>query len=346
MVISANLKKRGIDTMNKRIFVSDLSEYFTKQIEEAFFVRDIDIRRSSGQKEYLFLLLQDKTGLVGAIMWKEYLKEEFLKYKGCAVMIKGMVLKNQQEQNELLITSIIPVEDYKQGEFVNGLTEEDTKKFLEYLHSYIENVQNKGYRTLLQQIFNKEENLFATLPVTLKGHHCYNGGLLVHTISVTSLVRYMSRTLAAYNYHPSYRIPYDSSLLVTAGLLHAIGIVKMIMPFPDLKRDNTSILLSLHEHTLQYMQEKFLELEKGTLSAEEKMLLIHTIGCVYESVERKPMLREALLLREAYQLLISVSNLEYFMSCHAGEEGSIFDEQMSNYLYLQAAGKEDTNANE
>lgn len=321
--------------MKKKLYVTDLPSYFTRQIEELFFVRDLALEKSSVQKEYLDLYLQDKTGTVGGIMWEEYIKKEFLHYKGRIALIKGIVVQNQKEQYEILVTSIEPAEDYDQGEFVNGLTEEDTKKYLGYLHSYIENVQSEGYRTLLQNIFSKDEALFALLPATLKKHHSYNGGLLVHTITVTSLVRYMSRTLAAYNFHPSYAIPYNSSLLVTAGLLHVIGVLKMITPFPELGRDNVSILLSQHEHTIKYMQDAFQELDSGVLSDEEKTLLLHTIGCVYEGTERKPMLREALLLREAYHLLINVSNMEHFMSCHDSEKGSIFDAQMNNYLYLQ-----------
>ena len=322
--------------MKKKLYVTDLPLYFTRQIEELFFVRDLALKKSAVQKEYLDLYLQDKTGTVSGIMWEEYIKKELLYCKGHVALIKGMVVQNQKEQYEILVTSIEPMEDYDQGAFVNGLTEADTKKYLGYLHNYIENVKSEGYRTLLQYVFSKDEAVFAVLPATLKNHHSYNGGLLVHTVTVTSLVRYMSRTLFAYNFHPSYEIPYNSSLLVTAGLLHVIGVLKMITPFPELGRDNVSILLSQHEHTNSYMQEAFQAIDSDILSGEERTLLLHTIGCVYESTERKPMLREALLLREAYHLLINVSNMEYFMNCHDSEKGSIFDKQMNNYLYLQA----------
>ena len=327
--------------MKKKIYVSDLSAHFTHEVEELFFIKDLILKKTSSQKDYMDLYLQDKTGTVGGIMWEEYIKSEFLTYKGHVAKIKGMVVHNQKEQNQILVTSIELVEGYEQREFVNGLTEEETYKYFGYLHGYVENVQDEGYRTLLQLVFDKEKEKFAILPVTLKSHHNYNGGLLVYTVSVTSLARYMSRTLSVYNFHPSYNLPFDSALLVTAGLLHAIGIVRMINPFPELRRDNVSILLSQYEHTMWYLQETFQELGEEVLPEEKKTLLLHTIGCVYESTERKAMLREAMLLREAYQLLISVSNLEYFMSCHAGEEGSIFDEHMNNYLYLQTKNKEE-----
>lgn len=328
--------------MKKQLYISDLPEYFTRQIEEPFFIKDVSLRMSSGQKEYLSLCLQDKTGATGGIMWEEYMRHDFLQYKGCVAMIKGMVVQDQKGQYEILVTGIEPISDYDQAEFVNGLTSEETAKYLQYLHNYIENVKDSGFRSLLQSVFGKEEEKFAVLPATLKNHHAYNGGLLVHTISVTSLLRYMSRTLGAYNIHPAIRIPYDSSLLVTAGLLHSIGVVRMITPFPEQKRDNLSILLSQHEHTIQYINEAFLRAGKDILSEEGKTLLLHTIGCVYESTERKPMLREALLLREAYRLCVGVTNLEHFMNCHNGEAGSIFDEQMNNYLYLQAVDKEES----
>lgn len=329
--------------MKKDIYISDLPGYYTQQIEDLFFIRELTLKQSASQTQYLSLFLQDKTGTIGGIMWQEYIKEEFMELKGHVVKVKGMIIQNQKEQYEILLTSLELENSYDQGEYVNGLTPDETKKYQEYLQSYIKNVKEDGYRILLQTVFDKEMDTFATLPVTLKGHHSYNGGLLVHTITVTSLARYMSRTLDAYNYHPSYHIPFNSSLLVTSSLLHAIGIVRMLTPFPELKRDKISILLSQHEHTMQYLQETFRGLEEGVLSEEEKSLLMHTIGCVYESTERKPMLREALLLRESYQILINVANLEYFINCHDGEEGSVFDSQLNNYVYVQSVKKEDLN---
>lgn len=326
--------------MNKKIYITDLPGYFTKEIEEMFFIKEAVLKESSNKKKFINLILQDKTGTICGIMWEEYIKEDVVKYKGCVVQIKGMVIQNQKEQYEILATNVETVEVYEQGEFVNGLTHEDTVKYIQYLHNYVECVKEEGYNLLLHNIFSKEEKIFALLPITLKGHHNYNGGLLVHTISVTSLVKYMSRTLSFYNFHPSYNIPYSTDLLVTASLLHAVGIVRMLTPFPELERINTSRLLSLYEHTVQYLHESFHELKGEILSEEKKALLLHTIACVYTSTELKPMLREALLLKEAYQLLVNVTNLEYFMNCHSEEEGCVFDGLLNNYLYIAPRKKE------
>lgn len=321
--------------MNKKIYVTDLPSYFTKQIEELFFVREAVLHETINKKKYINLFLQDKMGTIGGIMWQEYIKEGFLELKGHVVRINGMVVQNQKEQYEILVNNMEDMEDYDQSEFVNGLTQEGTVKYLNYLYKYIDDVEDKGYSALLRSIFNKEKEKFAILPATLKSHHDYNGGFLVYTITLTSLVKYMSRTLSFYNFHPSYSIPYNTSLLITASLLHAVGVVRMITPFPDLKRISISRLLGQHEHTIQYVQESILELQEEILTEEDKALLIHTISCVYESNGLKPMFREALLLKQAYQLLENVTKLEYFINYHTGEEGCIYDEQLNNYLYMQ-----------
>lgn len=101
-----------------------------------------------------------------------------------------------------------------------------------------------------------------------------------------------------------------------------------------MRRISESVPLSRYELTIQYIQDaacRYREVENG---AEELNLLLHMVGCVYESTERKPMLREALILREAVHLHEQVAFLEHFIHANRVKSGIVYDRQLGNYIYV------------
>lgn len=321
--------------MSKNIFISGISDFFTKTIEESFYVRNITEKQTSGNKKrYLEVLLQDSTGTIFGTIWEEYIEAEYESYVGKVVQINGMVIQNQDASYQLVITHMAPLDEYLYSDYVNGISEKDTKSYLELLHKYIGTVKSPNYRNLLHHIFTSIPG-FETLPATLKGHHNFNGGLLVYSVSVTCLAKYMAYSLEKYNLNPSYSLHYNSDLVITGGLLHAIGTVNMLKPFPEMKRIPESIPLNLHELTMQYLCRMLSQNDGFSLTEEEESLLMHTIGCVYESNDRKPMIREAIILKNAIQLQSDVSRLEYFLFSNQDKCGSVFDPALNNYIYIQ-----------
>ena len=97
----------------------------------------------------------------------------------------------------------------------------------------------------------------------------------------------------------------------------------------------SSDLLNLHELTMQYLCRMLSQNDGFSLTEEEESLLMHTIGCVYESTDRKPMIREAIILKNAIQLQSDVSRLEYFLFSNQDKCGSVFDPALNNYIYIQ-----------
>ncbi len=321
--------------MSKNIYISGISEYFTKTIETSFYVKNVTEKQTNeNRKKYLEVLLQDCTGTIFGKVWEENMEAVHETYAGKVVQIKGMVVQNQEASYQLVITHMRPVDEYLYSDYVNGISEKDTENYLKLLHKYIEAVKSPNYRNLLHHIFTSIPD-FETLPATLKGHHNFNGGFLVYSVSVTCLAKYMAHSLEQYNLNPSYMLPYNSDLIIAGGLLHAIGTVNMLKPFPEMKRIPESIPLNLHELTMQFLCQTLSQNNHFQLTEEEQSLLMHTIGCAYESTDRKPMIREAIILKNAIQLQNDITKLEYFLFSNQDKCGSVFDPALNNYIYIQ-----------
>lgn len=321
--------------MSKNIYISGISEYFTRTIESSFYVRNITEKQTNeNKKRYLEVLLQDCTGTIFGTVWEEYMETEYETYVGKVIQLSGMVVQNQEASYQLVITHMKPMDKYLYSDYINGISEKDTENYLKLLHKYIEAVKSPNYRNLLHHIFTNIPD-FEKLPATLKGHHNFNGGFLVYSVSVTCLAKYTAHSLEQYNLNPSYALPYNSDLIIAGGLLHAIGTVNMLKPFPEMKRIPESIPLNLHELTMQFLCRTLSQNDDFHLTEEEKSLLMHIIGCVYESSDRKPMIREAIILKNVIQLQHDVTKLEYFLFSNQDKCGSVFDSTLNNYIYIQ-----------
>lgn len=319
--------------MSKELFIKDIANHFTNTVTTSFYLRDIQQKQTSeNKKNYLEVILQDSTGLLFGTVWEEYMKEEYLLFKEKIIQVKGLVIQGTNNNYQLVISKMQELPDYELSDYVNGISEEETENYRTLLHKYIASIKSQGYKSLLENVFSQESDFFK-VPATLKRHHNYNGGLLVYTLSVTCMAKYITYSLAKYNRNPSYHLPYNDDLIVTGGLLHAIGTINMLKPFPEMTRIPESIPLSLHELTTQFIQKAVLIYEPP-LSVEEQSLLFHMVGCAYESEQRKPMLRESLILRDAVKLQKDVTRLEHFLASNQEENGAYFDTALNNYIYI------------
>lgn len=324
--------------MAKEILAADIAEHFTKTVETTFLLREITKRETQeNKKPYYDILLQDSSGTLWGTIWEELMEESHEGLKGSVVSIKALVTKEAQGAFRLVVRRMEAVDDYQMADYINGLTKEESARFTEILWKYIDSIKNQGYQYLVSSIYKNIPEL-DQIPATLKKHHNFSGGFLVCTASVTCLANYMLHSLSHYNINPSYCIPYQADLLTAGALLYAIGTVRKYTPGPDMHRIPESIPLSQYELSIQYIQDAACRYKEVQIGTEELNLLLHMVGCVYENVERKPMLREALILKEAVQLHEQVALLEHFIHENKGKEGMIYDRQLGNYIYIPREG--------
>lgn len=324
--------------MAKDIFAAGIAEHFTKTVETTFLLREITRKETQeNKKQYYDILLQDSSGTLWGTIWEELMEDCHEDLKGTVVAVKALVTKDSQGAFRLVIRRMEAAGEYLMADYINGLTDAERSRYTEILWKYIDSIKSEGYRYLVSSIY-KDIHGLDQLPASLKKHHNFSGGFLVYTASVTCLANYMLHSLSRYDMNPSRSIPYQADLLTAGALLHAVGIAKKYTPSPDMRRIPESVPLSRYELTIQYIQNaacRYREVENG---AEELNLLLHMVGCVCESAERKPMLREALILREAVQLHEQVAFLEHFIHANREKSGIVYDKQLGNYIYVPKEG--------
>lgn len=318
--------------MSDRLKSIDIPAYFTRTFSSTFLLKEITLYETQeSRRPFYRLRLQDSDGSVSGTIWKECMKEEYLAMSSKIVSIKALVTQDPDGKFNLVVREMSLCDEYKMSDYINGLGEDESSKYMELLWKMISSVSNESLKALLRIVFDGISNL-EKYPLTIHHNHHFEGGFLVYTYSVACMSYRMAYSLTKFNYpHMSYNM----DLLVAASLLHAVGTVRMLTPSPDVKRRETSIPLSLHELTVMYIQEAVCKMGKNAPDEASLCMLFHIIGCVYESDLRKPILREALILINAVQLHDRISLLEHFIRKNKDKAGeTLYDSDLGNYIFI------------
>lgn len=319
--------------MKKEIYVQELHNHIAQTMNQPFYLKDIIAKVSQeNKKNYMELTLIDRTGIVYAKIWEENIDPNYINLKGRVVGANFIITQDKSEKIILFITHLELIEDFDHSDYINELPRDVQQKYKDLYIKYANTVTVNSYHSLLEYIIHKDLDVFVQLPATLKGNGSFNGGLIVYTMCTTVMCFQCMKSLATYNTNPDFKIPYHSELLITASLLHAVGTIKMLKPFPEAERLKESQLLSAKEHTLTYLTQCIQKMEVPMVE-EERNLLFHLIACVYDD-SLKPMLREGLLLKSVSKIIKSICKLEQYIHANEKEQGSIYDERLKNYLYI------------
>jgi len=181
--------------------------------------------KSRNQKTYLSLRLQDKTGMIEAKVWdlgndiQNFEENEFIR-------VEGVVLSYQ---NDLQIKAI-KIRRSMSGEYDPSdyipRTEKDISLLLSQLNAFIASIANQYIKELLANIFLNNSGIykaFSEHSAAKTMHHSYLGGLLEHTVSVTQICDFLCAQYKNVN----------RDLLICASLLHDVGKIYELSPFPD-----------------------------------------------------------------------------------------------------------------
>jgi 3'-5' exoribonuclease len=167
---------------------------------------------------YLALELRDRTGAIPARAFRnaDFLAGRF--ERGDLVRVSGRVERFRDEL-QVEVDDIVRVEDdaLEPADFL-PVAFRDTEELDGFLEHLAREVYDRDLRRLLDSFLDDRE-LRAALrvaPCTRKGHHAYLGGLLEHTVAVTTLA-YETCTLHR-------RL--NSDVLIAAAILHDIGKIR------------------------------------------------------------------------------------------------------------------------
>jgi 3'-5' exoribonuclease len=225
-----------------------------------------------GGSPYLALELRDRTGAIKARAFRnaDLLAARF--ERGDVVQLSGTV---QRFRDELVIdvAEVARSSDPEGDEASLFLPTayrdmEELEGFLEHL---AREVYDTGYRALLERLL-ADQPLRVELrraPATRGGHHSYLGGLLEHTVAVTTLARELCELHQRLN----------SDLLLCAAIVHDIGRTREFTYGADIGLTEEGRLLG----HLAIGQQLLVPLAEGVLDQGRLLALLHCVACHHGS---------------------------------------------------------------
>ena len=264
--------------------IAELAE--DRTVEGVFAVVKKERRRTRAGAPYLALELADASGRIEGRVWNdvELLDSRF--DQGDAVRVLGRV-ERFGGKLQLQVRTLEPAEDADPASLVPTIRRDadELDGFLEFLAAEIAHPELAG---LVSQFLGDPDlraSLRALPAAGADGHHGYAGGLLEHTVGVTTLCRETTQL------HPRLR----ADLLLAAAILHDVGRVRELRPGPGFPQTEEGRLLG-HVHLGLRMIEERATAVDPTIRAE----LLHAVSSHHD----RPAARtaEAAVLYHANQL--------------------------------------------
>ena len=242
------------------------------------------LRTRSGSP-YLALELIDKSGRIEARVWNDVELLDTRFQEGDAVRVLGRV-EQYRDRLQLEVRTLEAAPGADPAEYLPTMRRDadELDGFLDFLTAEI---AYAPLQTTVDAVFGDTalRRLFHLLPAAPDGHHGYAGGLLEHTVGVTTLARESAQL------HPRLR----ADLLLAAALLHDVGRTAELRVGPGFRPTDAGRLLG-HVHLgLRIVEER-----QAGLKPEVLAELLHAIACHHDS--RAARTAEAAVLYHANQL--------------------------------------------
>lgn len=196
------------------------------RISEVYLCKSKQIALTKAGKEYGNLVLQDKTGTVDAKIWDlgspgvgNFEAMDYVSVDADVTVFMG--------SNQLNIKRVRKADEgeYVPADYLPVSSKDIRQMYTEFL-GLIASVKNPYLKKLLESYFVEDAafaKAFQFHSAAKSVHHGFVGGLLEHTLSVTKMCDYFSRTYPLLN----------RDLLLTAAMFHDIGKTKELSTFPE-----------------------------------------------------------------------------------------------------------------
>jgi 3'-5' exoribonuclease len=262
--------------------IADLAE--ERVVEGIYAVARKRRLRTRGGAPYLALELVDPSGRIDARVWHDVdlLDSRFV--EGDAVRVLGRVEKFRDRlQVDVRTLEAAPQADPADLAPALRRDPDELDGFLEFLAGEIAHPRLAGVvaRFLSDDVLRTS---LRRLPAA-ETHHSYAGGLLEHTVGVTTICRETAQL------HPRLRV----DLLLAAALLHDVGRVAELTPGPTFRQTEEGRLLG-HVH----LGLRMVEDHAGALQSDARAELLHAVSCHHDA--RAARTAEAAVLYHANQL--------------------------------------------
>ena len=195
------------------------------------------IRRKRDGSPYIDLLLQDKSGIIRAIIWDNVDKLIKKFDNGDPIALKGITY-SYGDNLFIKIKNInrASIDKYKKYGFEPSdlipTSKLNVKQLWIQLQKEIKTISKPHFKKLVTKILTDHKQKFQIYPASISFHYNYQHGLLEQTVSLIKIAKLLARNYAV-----------NSDLLLTGACLHQIGKLYSInVGFSDKKNDSKQLV--------------------------------------------------------------------------------------------------------
>ena len=260
------------------------------QISEVYLVKSRQSAVTKNGKNYENVTLQDKTGKVDAKVWdpdnpgiNDFDAMDYVFVTGEIVQFQG------RNQLNIRRARVAGEDEYQQDDYF-PTSEYDPEAMYQKLLKYVDGVEKEPLRRLLNSFFRDPDfsTEFKKHSAAKTIHHGFIGGLLQHTLSVVQFCDFLA------GQYPILK----KDLLITAAMLHDIGKLKELSPFPHNDYTDEGQLLGHIVIGYGMVKEHIQQIPDfpKTLEAELEHCILSHHGELEYGSPKKPALAEAMAL--------------------------------------------------
>lgn len=276
-------------------FIKDFSD--GDRIADVYMVKQRTAAVTKNGKNYLSVILQDKTGVIDAKVWDpsspgiaEFDALDYVDVMGDVSVFNGSL------QMSIKRVRVCHEGEYNPSDYLPTTTKDIDQMYKE-LVDIINKTSNEYLKKLLYSFFVEDEEFikkFKFSSAAKSVHHGFVGGLLEHTLSVTKLCEYYAK------HYPIVK----RDLLITAAICHDIGKIKELSAYPVNDYTDDGNLLGHIVMGTEMVGEKIREIPgfPSVLAGELKHCILAHHGEYEYGSPKKPALIEAVALNFADNL--------------------------------------------
>lgn len=290
---------------NELPFCSDGDKIF-----DIFLVSDVRYFSNERGKKWLNVRLEDKSGSMSAKVWADRMEQEYEGYKGQVCYVSGMVTYYAGKPDFI----IDKMQQVNEGEFeisevLKVLRQDKINAYVKNILMLTNNIVSSEIKSFVSVLINESSLAqMAELPVSMKGHHSYRGGLLEHVCEVLTSSYYYAKSTAAVR-----DIKYDLDLIIAGAVLHDIGSLDLYKSSGygfsvaglDKLMGERYVTMNILEQTLNECM-----IDGVTIGKETYGLLIHIINASHGHTQAQTM--EAMVVQNMNRLS---AELEMYENC-------------------------------
>lgn len=272
----------------KSFFISDLRPG-DDLVNELFLLQDVASRTTKNGRPFLLFSARDKTGTVSAVFWDVPAHISSWVRSGEVVLLTGRA-NNYKDSLQISTTDLIQHQTSQMADLLPSSPRPQDEMIAE-LRKTIESL-TQPWQRLVSHILLDESFLtvYANAPAARQMHHAYIGGVLEHTLSMTTIADFLAS-----------HYPYvNRDLLISGTLLHDMG---KTVEYDVAGSFNFTEDGRLVGHIVRaiIMVEKAAQ-ELGDIPPEDVQQLVHLIASHHGNLEWgspvEPKTLEALLLHQ------------------------------------------------